>query len=570
MKKSFKSFLSSIIIIVLLMPFFAIPGIVSADGLIIKPGYYDYDRWEYLKENSQQAFINYEDGLEKMILSISLSETNENAVWIFPVPTEPSKVAVDVVGNLPQLIGKEAIQLAKTNLVDIKSALFATQIYTIPFIPFYYLTSSLSADELGALPRATGTTTEGIETDVTVYEHLEKEGITTEIITAKDAQALYQYLQGKDLEIKQGSISVLDYYVGKEFTFVVSWISKESPSLLSSSESEINQNLLYNLITPYYRSSNKKQKGLFVIFPTKKIYYPLLPTSVYESEVIPATIRIIGHSSPKIFNDIKSFTKIEYYINGHINFRDELRNFYSGPFENIKYTKIEINAPSKFLTDDLWINPRMPLKTFYYSFIAQQPLISGILLLILSSVITGIVAGYIAFKDLRNKNGILKLGLVGLSNCLSIIGILIITPLIKTKYRDEDGRADPLLDEVKQKGYVWKRRLAFFLSVINLLFLAIIILGSLENPFIYGSMQNYLITFRPVALFVSTIVLAFAAAIKKIKPEDGFLFDQLKLAGYSSWSFQPKDRMKFLFVPLFSVLFLATTWLIIKLVEFTI
>ena len=64
-----------------------------------------------------------------------------------------------------------------------------------------------------------------IETDVIVHEHLEKEGITTEIITAKTAQALYWYLQNKNLKVEEGSIPVLDHYIGKEFTFIVSWIS---------------------------------------------------------------------------------------------------------------------------------------------------------------------------------------------------------------------------------------------------------------------------------------------------------------------------------------------------------
>jgi deoxyxylulose-5-phosphate synthase len=42
-----------------------------------------------------------------------------------------------------------------------------------------------------------------IETDVIVHEHLEKEGITTEIITARAAQALYQYLQNKNLKVEK-------------------------------------------------------------------------------------------------------------------------------------------------------------------------------------------------------------------------------------------------------------------------------------------------------------------------------------------------------------------------------
>jgi hypothetical protein len=58
--------------------------------------------------------------------------------------------------------------------------------------------------------------------------------------------------------------------------------------------------------------------------------------------------------------------------------------------------------------------------------------------------------------------------------------------------------------------------------------------------------------------------------IKRIKIEDRNLFEQLKFAGYSSWSFQPKDKMKYAFVPIFSISFLIISWLLIKIVGFTV
>ncbi len=457
-----------------------------------------------------------------------------------------------------------------------------------------------------------------IETDVIVHEHLEKEGITTEIITAKTAQALYWYLQNKNLKVEEGSIPVLDHYIGKEFTFIVSWISEKVSSSLS--RSEIEQNLLYylknhndyskvsnyfdmqigihfpelrnylkisgeeaykylqgnpdvkegfvdhlfqnpNLITPYSQQGKEKQKGVFVTFPTTKIYYPLLPTSVYGSEIVPATIRIIGHRSPKIFKDIKNYIEAEYFIDNYVTIEEELKSFYNGPTKNVKYTKIEIKAPSKFLTDDLWISSGAPLKTFYSSFVAQYALFNGVLLLILSSIITCIITGWIIFRDLRSKNGISKLALVGLSNCLSIIGLLIATVLFRTKARDENIAS--LLSEIRQRGYAWKRRLAVILFFAALPFLGF---GIVILPIVrYGSN----ITLFLVIYIIPLLALALSLFIKRIKAEDKSLFIQLKSAGYSSWSFNPKDKMKFIFVPLFSVSFLVISWLIIKLVEFT-
>jgi hypothetical protein len=77
------------------------------------------------------------------------------------------------------------------------------------------------------------------------------------------------------------------------------------------------------------------------------------------------------------------------------------------------------------LTDDLWIGRHSPLKTYYTSFVAIHPGICTILLLILTSFITGILAGWTIFKELR-KN-IVQLGLIGLSNCLSLVGLIVVT-----------------------------------------------------------------------------------------------------------------------------------------------
>jgi hypothetical protein len=534
MKVQFKTVFSLVIVSILLLPSLIAPDFALADGMVVRPDPFS-DRWDYLGETNQQAFIHYENGFEKMILSVGMEETSESAVWIFPIPSEPNKVVIDVVTQFPRLSGEEISKTAKSNLFDIKKVLPATQIYTIPFI--YLLETGTYRASMGEMSSLSlgGGMERAIETDVTVYEHLEKEGITTEIITAKTAQGLYQYLQNKNLKVEEGSISVLDHYIGKEFTFVVSWISKTAVAT---------------------QDAQSTQRGVFVTFPTQKIYYPLLPTSVYESEVIPTTIRIIGHRSPKIFKDIKNYTETEYFIDNYVNLEEELKNFYNGPTEGVKYTKIEIKAPSKFLTDDLWISSGAPFKTYYSSFVAQYPLISGILLLILSSIIASVMAGWIVFKELRNKNGVLKLVLVGLSNCLSIIGLIMVTVLLGTKAKDENSI--PLLNEIERKDYIWKRRLAVILFFVALLFL---ILGIVMLPM---SMFSY------VNLFLVLIFLVLTFVLKRIKREDKLLFAQLESAGYSSWSFNSKDKGKFVFVPLFSFSFLAISWLIIKLVEFTV
>jgi hypothetical protein len=627
------STLSIFFLITLLTVFSFIPKSVFADGMMIKPDPFS-DRWDYSDESNQQAFINYDNGLQKMIISVGLGEnSSKGVVWLFPVPSDPNKVAIDVVKSLPKLSGEEISKKAKSDLDDTSKFLQITQVYTIPFVLFSQTRSRAGAPSLGgssfANPLEIGKDT---ELDVVVYEHIDKEGISSEIITAKTATGLYDYLKSKGLKIESGSIPVLDNYIGKEYSFVASWISspekiistqdiKDNLYLYFSSQSrypkffelvnslkqkypEFNQALNPteylksqqggtvlqeltqaiqddpSIITDAYNRNQtnlSNQRGVFVTFPTKDIYFPLLPTSVYGSKTVPATIRIIGYVSPKVFQDIKNYTKTEYHIDNYVSFTEDLKNFYSGRNKNIKYTKIEISAPSKFLTDDLWISKHSPIKTHYSSFVAAHPLISAIILLILSSIITGILAGRIVFIELRRN--IIKLGLIGLSNCLSIFGLLITIMFVGTKKRNE--AADTLLTEIKQKGYFWKRRVAVILFFVAIPFLAVGLFALFLLLFLligggigYFSIKYFMITLgMPILMIyvlpISALIIGFV--IKRIKIEDKGLFEQLKSAGYSSWSFQPKDKMmKYAFVPIFSILFLIISWLLVKLVGFTV
>jgi len=546
------------------------PKLVLADGMMIGPDPFA-DRWDYSNESNQQAFINYDNGLQKMIISVGLEgENSKGVVWLFPVPADPNKVAIDVVNSLPRLSGEEISGKAKSNLEDTTKFLQMTQLYTIPFISFFgAFNSDVTGMDyaFGAMPQGIG---KGIEPDVVVYEHLDKEGISSEIITAKTANGLYEYLKSKGLKVETGSIPVLDNYIGKDYSFVASWIS--SPEKIISADDIKNNLYIYfprlqeltqsiqndpSIIVDTYSNQTNlaNQKGVFVTFPTDKIYFPLLPTSVYGNKTIPATIRVIGYVSPKVFQDIKSYTKTEYYFDGYASFASGLKNFYSGQKQNVKYTKVEINAPSKFLTDDLWFSNQAPIKTYYSTFVAKHPIVSAIILFILSSIIAGILAGLIVFKDLRRKP--IKLGLIGLSNFLTIVGLIITTVLEGTKNKNES--VDVLLTEFKQKGYIWKRRTAtilFFLAAPFLIFGAFVLL----------SLRYF--DFTEYGLPIAALVVGFI--IKRIKTEDKGLFEQLKLSGYSSWSFRPKDKLKIAFVPIFSVSFLVISWLLVKFIELSV
>ena len=447
---------------------YSAPFSALADGVVILPKEPYSDRWDFTGETNQDAFINYENGVEKMILSVGF-QYNETAFWIFPLPAEPNKIVIDIVNNLPRLSGEDVSKKAKSNLIDIEKILQASQLYTIPFLALYsysYPEYSLEATGMRVFNKASGQ-----ENDVVVHEHLDKEGMTTEIITAKTASALYDYLKENGLNINSGEIPVLENYVGKNYSFVVSWI-KQAPYQGFFPESE--SGMPYYDQDLYYRAN---QKGILVSFPTDKIYYPLLPTSVYGSKVVPATIRVLDFVSPNTFKDIKGYTKVSYFIDDYASMGSGLESFYTGSLRGIKYTKIEMNAPSKLLTDDLWMEKIAPPKAYFGLFVSKNLPVSAIILLSLSSIIASAFAGILIFKESRNKKGLIKYGLLGLSNCVTIIGLVTATAFARTMAVKEGDK--DLFDELKKRGYrTWPiriidlRKLAF-IPLFSVSFLAI-------------------------------------------------------------------------------------------------
>lgn len=258
-----KQFFSKLLLIIFGVCVF-VPKSVMADGMMLRHDPYS-DRWDYSNESNQQAYINYDNGMQKMIISVGLEENNsKGVVWLFPVPSDPNKVAIDVVKSLPKLSGEEISGKAKSNLDGTTKFLRMTQLYPIPSVSLFKRHSPIGIEgfNLSALPQLS----RGMESDVVVYEHLDKEGISSEVITAKTANGLYDYLKSKGLKVESGSIPVLNNYIGKNYSFVASWISSPEKIILAE---DIKNNLYSYFYSGQYRYpkffdlvNNLKQKYL--------------------------------------------------------------------------------------------------------------------------------------------------------------------------------------------------------------------------------------------------------------------------------------------------------------------
>jgi hypothetical protein len=394
-----KSKINLVLALAILLSFVFVPSVFADGGLVI----YDPDMlgWELQDMDQQLCAINYENGFENMLLSVDVSDLHgEKAVWIFPVPAKPDETGIGIIKGFPRLWGYDVIDRADETMSLTFGLMRASQIYTIPFVAPY----------LGLGAGMTGI--EDMQEEITIHKHIEKMGLTTKLVTAKEGNAFYSYLVSKDLDLPSDLKSILGEYIGKEYSFVVSWIS-DIEKFKQESTIETQSGKIINSI------------GVSIIFPTGKIYFPLKPTSVYGNTKIPILIYVIGHVTPEIYPEIKKGEQVNYFVDDYYEVPEEVSSFFNGKtkIENLKYTKIKIDTFSRHLIEDLWIKDSAPAGVIFADLIGRHAWAGGIGFFVLSSCLASMLAGIITFrKDQPSKK---EFALFGLWNFLTLIGFVV-------------------------------------------------------------------------------------------------------------------------------------------------
>lgn len=433
------------------------PMFVSADGMIHVEDQYMHS-WKIHDEKQQLCVINYENGYQKMILAVDTDSINpkEKAVWIFPVPASPDETVIDVLEGFPNLWGENVEVLSDKKISDIFSIARLSQIYTFPLFNLNYgIISNAGVLEATSKSRSLG----GVD-GVSIYEHIQKYGVTTEIVGARDGKSLYNYLtRTRGLTLPDSSKSVLDEYTGGDYSFVISWFSGK--------ENDSDYGYPYTL-------------GVSLTFPTDKIYFPLKPTSIYGSKRVPAVIYVMGYVTPNLYPSIKSDSQVSYFISSYYSPPYELMDFFNKKdVKGLKYTKIEINSPSKYLTQDLTMENTVPRKIILDTLIIQYTLIFGVFLFALTSCLASIISGIAIFRN--NKPSPIKFALFGLWNFLTIIGFSIAALSIRTK------KIEPEMEEkIRNLGLkIWDGRKIFFICLFSILFLILTVLFQVILQYIF-------------------------------------------------------------------------------------
>ena len=389
-----------LIILTILLVLLLGPSLVKADGFGIV--YYpDRSSFALHTEETQVAAINYEDGREKLLLAVKFRRLENNSVvWIIPVPANASDVKINILKTFPRFSGEDILLQAEEVKGDVTATASLVASLSLVF-PIYYVVwfGSLTFTFMGD------------RGEVEIHAHIEKEGIVTEVVTAENANALYDYLRGKNITIAAGSIPIIDDYIGKTYSFVVSWVE--------------------------YIEYETKMPAIFVDFPTDEIYYPLKPTGVYGAAEIPTLIYVVGYAEPRLYPEIEPFTEYRYFTGG---ISGDYPEFYGNAKPSI-YTRIIIGRlitsegyiigqsstpPSANFVDDLWIEkferpPASVQRAMLTLFIHENMLYFAIGWLIITSLLAGGLTGYLVFRDFK------KFALIGLANCITIIGLIIAT-----------------------------------------------------------------------------------------------------------------------------------------------
>ena len=401
--------IKKIISILIVLVYISLPflGPVTADGGIFGKR----DTIFYIKENTQYAIIHHQAGKQNMIVSVNFKwEESNKTAWIFPVPSDPENVDIDVADGVPMFRGNDVVKEAKEDLRDALNLFLVLYLISFGFpIPFTLTYTSIRGMK-GGLGAASG--------NVDVHKHLEKYGLTVEVISATEGLGIYRYMTNRGLDISEGIVSQLDQYVEKDYSFVVTWISSE------------------NLTA--------REPGIIMEFPTQKIFYPMILTSIYGNDVIPIELMIVGHVSPIIYEEIEPYCDVSYWKGslstnyGYSSYQKvspALKNFTKGISDNWdgKFTRMEINAPSSFFKKDLWIEKEVPDKVGYaitiHNVFGEDTRFPTFLLLFLTfSLLISFILGIVIFG--RKKDDIPFYLIIGLGNLMGILGLLICTVVI--------------------------------------------------------------------------------------------------------------------------------------------
>lgn len=430
MKKSLVLLTCTLIITSLFIP------LAKADGGTYKRLDPDMREFGLSDQKEQMGVISHENGKQKMVIGVSPEQATGESFWILPIPSEPEKSKVDISKSFPTVQEGSTVEMKVGERIN--NIFFLGSIYHFATAPGVHLVGGIFGT-IGGVAGKPGR--------VEVHQHVEEAGLTTELITAKEASDLNNYLDKKQVNLPDESMQEIQEYIGKDYSFAVTWVSNSSKLEQAGYEAP-----------DYPHHPGTPKLSLYTEFPTEKIYYPLKLTSVYGEEEIPITIYVMGFYEPELYPEIKKDTRTNHYVGASLEGGEDLIE------EKDHYTKVKINTKSSNFKKDLRMHktskPKIALG------ISQGWLIIIMLIMIFSSYLTS----KIYFRKLNRKNRVF-MSFLGITNLFSIIAYYIFLSNLEhaAERKEEEGELEnkELLKLSEGKGS-FKIRLIFTYLVISI------------------------------------------------------------------------------------------------------
>ncbi|MDH4123658.1 MAG: hypothetical protein OEV21_06215 [Thermoplasmata archaeon] len=397
--------------------------------------------WIDLDEGYQFALINYHPGSQKMILSVGVRDSllvdAEKAFWIFPLPCHAANVDINVIQSSHILKGYDIKNPAKNSLRNNAELLFSSQIFPLPF----FLTNNDSGlpvvlEGPSYLKQVRQnyswwSLSGGEEYSVEVVSEFNMYGLTTQSVEAETGSGLRDYMNSMGFDLSDDFLFTFEEYIQGGYSFVLSWVDDIE---------EFRQNSDLLLVN----NLNYRSLGVYVCFPTQKIFFPMKLTSLYDDDEIPITIQAIGHITLDQFNlqeDLIENITVQYrYADAYLVPVDLTMFFESEIAANqnnlrlprIYFTEISIqNVEAKYFTEDLWFFPTPPLNVTIANTLISSPLVLLLPFFAIFSSISGFASGWLIFR--KNSPQLWKFAIFGLGNFLTIIFIYIFARVVGLK-----------------------------------------------------------------------------------------------------------------------------------------
>ena len=339
---------------------------------------HDGQKWN-LQSYSEESYISYQNGLQKLILNIKFYQEKSIApkgFIIFPLPCSLTDAKLSSINDKPNLFAGNIKNTILYKIMDfeIMSDIFSgffSALYT-PIMQFTLFSSDGGHKRSSPYPRYIKQVNYVISTELVKYDKLNE---------------FKSYLSRKSIYLDEKFDEIIDTYINNKFTFALVYLS--SPEAINE------KNCFSGFIS---------DMQLYVKFKSNKIYYPLKIASIYKN-VINNTLYIFGFKTPELYPEISKNTTINYYSGDNFNINDNFKEFFPNNFVNYKWTGLEIKTNTKNLIKDLSINDDIPNEAVFLSSFFQfiyLP-ISSIVYIILAFIVYYLLFLFFCNKNMPNK-----------------------------------------------------------------------------------------------------------------------------------------------------------------------